>query len=169
METRKEKMKAIIFNTLVFITILAGTAGAAHSGQKEGVIVDVQEVYASTPQVHYETQCYNQEVPVYGVRNGSAGDVFAGAVIGGAIGNQFGNGNGKDAMTALGALVGMGVANQPRREVVGYDYQQICENVEVVDNVYSFSHYEVTYAVGDKLFTINTTEPFYVGEFVVVK
>lgn len=159
-------MKSTILTAAAIAVLMTG---GAYAGQKEGVVVDVEDVYLASPEIHYETQCYNQEVPVYGVRRGSAGDALAGAVIGGAIGNQFGGGDGKDAMTVLGAIVGMGVANQPRSGVVGYDYEQVCETVEVVTDVYSFSHYKVTYAVGNKLYYINTKESFYVGDFITVK
>jgi uncharacterized protein YcfJ len=37
---------------------------------------------------------------------GCAGATVAGAVIGGAIGNQFGGGSGKDILTAGGAVAG---------------------------------------------------------------
>ena len=42
----------------------------------------------------------------------STGDTIFGAIIGGAIGNQFGGGKGKDAATILGAIVGADVANK---------------------------------------------------------
>lgn len=37
--------------------------------------------------------------------------VFGGALIGGAIGNQFGSGSGRDVATVLGALLGGSLAN----------------------------------------------------------
>ncbi|TPH17684.1 glycine zipper 2TM domain-containing protein [Litorilituus lipolyticus] len=37
--------------------------------------------------------------------------VFGGALIGGAIGHQFGGGSGQDIATVLGALIGASVAN----------------------------------------------------------
>jgi outer membrane lipoprotein SlyB len=53
-----------------------------------GTIVDVQQV----------------AMPASGLSR--AGGAFSGAVIGGLIGNQFGEGGGNDAMTVLGALGG---------------------------------------------------------------
>ncbi|MGL1959196.1 MAG: glycine zipper 2TM domain-containing protein [Colwellia sp.] len=37
--------------------------------------------------------------------------VFGGALIGGAIGNQFGDGSGRDVATILGAILGGSIAN----------------------------------------------------------
>ena len=42
----------------------------------------------------------------YSQGNASTGDVLAGAIIGGVIGNQFGKGKGNDAATVLGAIIG---------------------------------------------------------------
>ncbi len=42
---------------------------------------------------------------------GCAGATVAGAVLGGAVGNQFGGGSGKDILTAGGAVAGGLAAN----------------------------------------------------------
>lgn len=42
---------------------------------------------------------------------GCAGATVAGAVLGGAVGNQFGGGSGKDILTAGGAVAGGMAAN----------------------------------------------------------
>ncbi|WP_057830229.1 glycine zipper 2TM domain-containing protein [Colwellia sp. TT2012] len=41
----------------------------------------------------------------------SAWKTFGGALIGGAIGNQFGGGSGRDIATVLGAVIGGSIAN----------------------------------------------------------
>lgn len=46
----------------------------------------------------------------------SGGEQLTGALIGGAIGNQFGSGNGRKVMTATGALVGAGLASREESE-----------------------------------------------------
>jgi outer membrane lipoprotein SlyB len=47
---------------------------------------------------------------------------FGGALIGGAIGNQFGGGSGRDVATILGAIIGGSTANnrhsQPKKVVI---------------------------------------------------
>ncbi len=46
----------------------------------------------------------------------NVGASIVGGLIGGAIGNQFGGGNGKKALTVVGALIGAGVANDVARD-----------------------------------------------------
>lgn len=46
----------------------------------------------------------------------SGGEQLTGALIGGAIGNQFGSGNGRKIMTATGAIVGAGIASNEDEE-----------------------------------------------------
>lgn len=47
---------------------------------------------------------------------------FGGALVGGAIGHQFGGGNGKDIATILGAIIGGSISNkrhnQPKRVLI---------------------------------------------------
>ena len=73
---------------------------------------------AETVQDHYKTVIEQnpyrvevcKDVRIQG--QASTGDTIFGALIGGAIGNQFGGGKGKDAATILGAIVGADVANK---------------------------------------------------------
>ena len=78
-------------------------------------------------------KCEYVSVPIYGVldRPASGGEVAGGAVIGGVIGNQLGNGDGKTAMTILGAIVGGNVANTRKQEpvVTGYRKEYQCRTV----------------------------------------
>ena len=71
----------------------------------------------------------------------STGDTLFGALIGGAIGNQFGGGKGKDAATILGAIVGADVANKNTNKQGGTQRQCQVETryEETQRNVYSHS------------------------------
>ena len=76
--------------------------------------------------------------------DGSATNELVGALFGGAIGNQFGKGDGKDAMTLFGALMGASLAhddelkkNPGTRTVTVCDVQTRYE--ESVSKVYSHS------------------------------
>ena len=68
--------------------------------------------------------CEYVQIPVYGMidRPASDSEVFVGLLIGGAIGNQFGGGSGKDVATILGAIIGGSAANnrhnQPKKVVI---------------------------------------------------
>ena len=70
--------------------------------------------------------CEDFHQPIYGwiERPASSAEVFTGFLIGGAIGNQFGSGSGKDAMTVLGAFSGADQASQRKREKVIIRYEK---------------------------------------------
>ncbi|WP_340677991.1 glycine zipper 2TM domain-containing protein [Paraglaciecola sp.] len=59
--------------------------------------------------------------------------VFGGALLGGTIGNQFGNGSGRVLTTILGAMLGGSVAgdNNPRSQQI---YVQLVELMISIDN-----------------------------------
>ena len=70
--------------------------------------------------------CGDVKIPIYGVvdRPASSGEVVAGAAVGGVVGNQFGKGSGKKAMTVLGAILGGSTqANSRKQEKVIVDYK----------------------------------------------
>ena len=76
------------------------------------------------------TQCQTVQAPVYGVldRPSSDGEVAAGAIIGGVIGNQVSD---HDAgATLVGALIGGALVSNSRQQeqvVVGYKDQVVCQ------------------------------------------
>lgn len=61
-------------------------------------------------ETHYETLHHSPRGHDPRVR--TAGATIAGGVIGGVVGNQFGGGRGRDAMTLFGTLVGAAVASE---------------------------------------------------------
>lgn len=113
-------MKKIILSIAASI-IFATSVVAQESGsiQVKGRVIDKQPIYTkvSRPvqECHYEYRNSN-----------NTGDALTGAIIGGAIGNQFGAGSGKDAMTVLGAILGAQTATKNSNTI----------QVEVCNNVY---------------------------------
>jgi uncharacterized protein YcfJ len=102
---------------------------------------------AETVQDHYKTVIEQNPYRVEVCKNvqiqgqASTGDTIFGALIGGAIGNQFGGGKGKDAATILGAIVGADVANKNGKKPGGTQRQCQIETryEETQRNVYSHS------------------------------
>jgi uncharacterized protein YcfJ len=110
------------------LACVAGTAAASSPGRSGGV--DYARVVAVSPivqRVRIETparECWQEteyqtirhETRSYGPGRGgsvnTAVPTLAGGIIGGVIGHQFGGGSGKDAMTALGAILGAGMGNR---------------------------------------------------------
>jgi len=116
------------------------------------VQAEVTDSTASTQQVVQKTpsqQCRTVDVPIYGRTQSSAstGDVLFGAIIGGVIGNQFGGGKGKDAATALGAIIGADTANKNKSQqvVVGYKQVQQCDVIYIETVVNKTVGYNTTF------------------------
>ena len=115
--------------TLALATGLA-TAGAA-SAQRyyapaydNARVVDVDPIVERARPVSREV-CYEEPVRYrdtryYDRRGSSATPMIAGAIIGGAVGNQFGSGSGRDAATVAGALLGGSIGRDHSR-YDGYD------------------------------------------------
>ena len=73
---------------------------------------------------------------------------IVGAIIGGAIGNQFGGGKGNDAATVLGAIIGADVANKKPRhsqQIIGYREEQTCNNVTYYETQQELKNYTIRY------------------------
>jgi uncharacterized protein YcfJ len=69
-----------------------------------------------------------------------------GAILGGAIGSQFGEGDGKEAMTLAGIFLGASIANDAEKanstgQVVVS--QEVCENKVRQKIVKRLSHYKI--------------------------
>jgi len=84
----------IKFLAVILLTTLAGPAFA------ETVKDHYKEVIEQTP---YSVEVC-KDVTVPGKKN-TEGAIFGG-ILGGVLGNQFGNGDGKTAMTGVGAITG---------------------------------------------------------------
>ena len=89
--------------------------------------------------------------------DGSATNELVGALFGGAIGNQFGKGDGKDAMTLFGALMGASLAHDdqiakgPTRTVTVCDIQTRYE--ESASEVYS--HSTITFGLKGREYSLD--------------
>ena len=146
-------MKSLTLATLI---ALAATPSLAEYAVNATITDHFRTVTRNVPQT--EQVCSTVEVPVYG-GGSNTGDTIVGAIIGGAIGNQFGNGNGKDAMTVLGAIVGADVANRSAQgnSVVGYRREQQCENVTNYTTTYEevYSHSTIMWREGGRNITLD--------------
>ena len=90
--------------------------------------------------------------------DGSATNELVGALFGGAIGNSFGKGDGKDAMTLFGALMGASIAhdeelknNSGTKTVTVCDVQTRYE--ESTSKVYS--HSTITFSSNGRKYSLD--------------
>jgi len=111
------------------------------SNSQYAVITAVHPIYVDNHVNIQEKVCYDVEVPVYGrVRGGSDADVLVGALIGGAIGNQFGG-----------------------------EYETRCDKVSRVVNEPIVSHYRISYTYNGYEYTQETDHRYTLGQRVSVQ
>lgn len=160
-------------STLILTLGLVGTTATALA---DGSFTDRARVISSEPL--YETirinepveRCWNERVQ----RRGRAGSdsytpMIAGAIVGGVVGNQFGKGSGKDAMTVAGALLGGSVGNDLGKRP-GRSYVTSERRCEQVDNFRAHEElvgYRVKYRYNGKIF--HTRTPYDPGRYLDVR
>jgi len=112
-------MKRTLLTTIA-ATMLSSGAYAA----------DVEDIFVTeTVKVPKVVQtCNIVEEPIYHTRRPTTSETLGGAIVGGVIGNQFGGGSGKDALTVLGALIGADSVSD-KTNVVGYTQVEKCRDV----------------------------------------
>lgn len=91
---------------------LAASAADAHRRYVQARVVAVQPIYETIVVQRPVQTCHREVVETYVSRPSVAGQTLAGAIVGAAIGRQFGDGHGRDALTLLGAAAGSAVANE---------------------------------------------------------
>lgn len=143
-------MKIVLAIALSFVASYA----VAQTQYVNATVTNVYPVYQDVPVVECQT------VHVY-KHKANVGDVATGAIIGGLIGNQFGHGNGKTAMTALGMVIGANMAGQPQLKVVD---QQQC----VSYNKQEFVGYEISYYWNGLQSEMISSTPYNIGDNIVV-
>jgi uncharacterized protein YcfJ len=108
-------------------------------------IVSIEKKYKNyTFKQPYET-CYNERVKKTEFNLG-------GALLGGIIGNQMGGGDGKKALTILGAVIGANSGNAD----AGYEVKEVCETNYKESSSNRLSHYKVTYRYNGQLLSYRT-------------
>ncbi len=160
--------------TVAVIGLLGANAALADHGYDRGLgygyghrgpdvaygrVTDVEPIihYAAVNQPRQE--CRDEYVRE---QRGVAGPTAAGAVIGAAIGRQFGGGSGRDLATAAGAVAGGVIANQRAQRNQGYRDVPVerCRvvNERVTERV--IDGYNVTYVYqGQRYYTRTDTPP----------
>lgn len=138
-----------------------------------GTVIGIQPEYRNVKVPVTVQNCRDVEVPIYGKGGqASTGDTILGAIIGGAIGNQFGGGSGKDAATVLGAIVGADTANKNannRQVITGYRNERQCSNQTVNETQQQLSGYRVTYEILGVQQTASVSRSYSVGDNIPVQ
>ncbi len=118
-----------------------------------------REYRVNTPR----TRCWDETVTRYEQPTSrSYTPEIVGALLGAAVGHQFGSGRGQDAATVAGAVLGGSVGRDfNRRRDTGRAYQgteERCETYQETTIEQEVVGYDVTYRYHGKLFTARTDE-----------
>jgi len=108
-------MKTLLLTSFTLLALLFSYSTYADYDRNQAIPVD-KVLFGSVISVRNISQ---EEL----VKDKDSGwKTFGGALIGGAIGNQFGGGSGRDIATVLGAVIGGSIAqnrhNQPKKVVI---------------------------------------------------
>lgn len=123
----------------IIMTALMALAGSTNASTQ----YEYREVYSVQPLI--QQQCYEEQRRYYGQpkepRSRTA--PVLGAIVGGAIGNQIGDGDGRRAATVAGAALGYSMTRDAQeRNRVYTERTPVCEHVT--------TGYLVTYRGGDR-------------------
>jgi len=150
-------MKIILKSVVVIPFFIASQLAFAGSFVDSATVTSVEKVYKQYMVEEPYQDCYIKET-LQQSGDGSATNEIMGAILGGAIGNQFGEGDGKDAMTLAGIFLGASIANDAEKanstgQVVVS--QEVCETKVKTSFVKRLSHYlvHINYEGRDLAFT----------------
>ena len=138
---------------IALFTIAISTATMSATPIQSGVVTDTYKTVIK--QIPYRVEVCQDRVQPAG--DGSATNELVGALFGGAIGNSFGKGDGKDAMTLFGALMGASLAHDdelakgPTKTVTVCDVETRYE--ESVSEVYS--HSTITFSLKGRKYSLD--------------
>lgn len=137
-------MRIILKSIVVISFFITSQLAFAGSFVDSATVTSVEKVYKQYRVDEPYQDCYIKETLQTG--DGSATNEIMGAILGGAIGNQFGEGSGKDVMTLAGIFLGASIANDAEKanstgQVVVS--QEVCENKVRQKIVKRLSHYKI--------------------------
>jgi len=139
---------------IALFTVALSMSATAATPIQNGVVIDNYKTIIK--QIPYRVEVCQDRVQPAG--DGSATNELVGALFGGAIGNSFGKGDGKDAMTLFGALMGASIAhdeelknNPGTKTVTVCDVQTRYE--ESTSKVYS--HSTITFSSNGRKYSLD--------------
>ena len=138
-------MKIIIKSLVLISLFLASQMVIAGSYTDYATVNSIEKVYKQYRTEEPYQECYIQET-LQNAGDGSATNEIIGAILGGAIGNKLGEGDGKEVMTLAGIVLGASMANDAENanstgQVVVS--QEVCETKVKKSIERRLSHYLV--------------------------
>ena len=159
-----KQLGAILVVSIISTTAIANhmdNATAAnvkmHNSSKQVDTTVVVDHYKTiVKQIPYDVEVCKQVRQ--GTGDGSATNEIIGAIFGGAIGNQFGEGDGKDAMTLAGMFLGASLAHDDElAQGPGVITTKCYIETRYEESVHSkvYSHSTLTFRINGKKYRIN--------------
>ena len=155
---------------LIFGSLVAGSIAVSSAvvlAESNRGTIDEAEVLSADPL--YRTvrinepveQCWDEpvQIPVQSSYRSYTPQIF-GAVIGAAVGNEFGSGRGKDLATVAGAVLGGSIGRDVQARSRGSNSRTVYEKrCELVDNYHTeerLDGYDVTYRYNGQVYNTFT-------------
>ncbi|MEZ5464373.1 MAG: glycine zipper 2TM domain-containing protein [Lysobacteraceae bacterium] len=149
-------MRMLISSMILLLAAVSGSAMAQiPAGNVTYAYADVLRVDPYYETVRYSEpvqECYDQPVRRYERDGGDpTGGTVLGAIIGGALGNQIGKGDGRKAATVAGAVIGGAIGRNADRNngsARGREYDDVqreCRTVERYRDEQRIAGYDVEY------------------------
>ncbi|SMN16518.1 Putative exported protein [uncultured Candidatus Thioglobus sp.] len=146
-------------NTIILTPILLLSQSAISVSYSDTAkITSVDKIYRTHTIREPHQDCYIKEF-YQADGDGSATNEIVGGLFGGLIGNQFGGGSGKDAMTVAGALLGASLAHDDelaKSKNGRMISKEVCETRYRTESVERLNHYRVEYEYDGRTFTYTT-------------
>ncbi len=114
MTTSSLKFSNVTSTTLAIAIGFAASPSSAETDYERGRVLNATPIYETVRTPQRREVCWDEEV-TYRERGRSRSGPIVGTIIGGAVGNQFGGGKGRDALTVAGAILGHAVAKDIQR------------------------------------------------------
>ncbi|MEM9303455.1 MAG: glycine zipper 2TM domain-containing protein [Pseudomonadota bacterium] len=144
---------ALIATTLALLSLPA-QARDEHSRVVQGRVLDVTPVVRIV-QVPASREVCREEVIEY--RGSGAAPTLVGAIIGGTVGNQFGGGSGRKALTVAGAALGGAIGNDyAKQRRANPQVRTTCQVVDEYREEERVVGYHVEYEYRGEVFTTRT-------------
>ena len=124
----------------------------------------IEKVYQNYVIRESSQDCYITEYYESNTPNGELStNAFLSGVVGGMIGNQKGDGDGKKALTLIGFLMGVKAAQNQEAQANGVTLhsREVCEQRYPQSTVSGAMFYRITYVYQDQLFSyISKAKPY---------
>jgi uncharacterized protein YcfJ len=132
-----------------------------HGSIEQATVLSAEPVYRTVRINNPVEQCRDEKVHIPAPVSRSYTPPILGAIIGGAIGNEFGSGRGNDLATLAGAVLGGSVGRDYQsRQAHNHGrvvYEKRCEVVDRYTTVERIDGYDVTYRYDGRIYSTTTS------------